>query len=100
MSIIDLYDILTDKNKLKQLMSKLKRKRYGKMINNSAPLKNIYDDFEAWDQKLNHIKSILNMLCIPYHHSDNMSIIDLYNILMDKNKMKEIMSKLNNKAFW
>lgn len=42
---------------------------------------------------------VMNILEIPHGH-ETMMIKDLYDILMDEEKLRVLVSKLRNKAFW
>jgi len=42
---------------------------------------------------------LCKMLDIP-HSLNNIYIVDLYDILMDEEKLRVLVSKLRNKAFW
>ena len=50
-------------------------------------------------EKFEKVKIFLAKLNIPFYDS-KINIMDLYNILNDPEKAKEIFTKLNNKAFW
>ena len=50
-------------------------------------------------EKFEKVKIFLAKLNIPFYDS-KINIMDLYNILNDPEKAKELFAKLNNKAFW
>ena len=55
--------------------------------------------------KIKKAQALFDFLEIPYHKSiivdqDHMSVLDLYDILMDEEKLRVLVSKLRNKAFW
>lgn len=63
------------------------------------------DENEDLNEHLNKIHHLFDFLEIPYHNSiitgsDHMSVFDLYDILMDEEKLRVLVSKLRNKAFW
>lgn len=62
------------------------------------------EDFHIRVKKIKVAHRLLDFLDIPYANTydgnDHMSVLDLYNILMDEKKLQAIVSKLNLKAFW
>lgn len=56
-------------------------------------------------EKLKRARKLLDFLEIPYFitpitQNEGMSILDLYDILMDEKKLQAIVSKLKMKVFW
>lgn len=56
-------------------------------------------------QNLDKAKDMMDFLGIPQHgdawsHWTEVYAVDLYDILMDDEKLKNLVSKLRNKAFW
>jgi hypothetical protein len=54
---------------------------------------------EAFDQ-IDRVQPVMDFLKIPIDVVGCVNTVDLYNILMDEEKLKTIVSKLRNKAFW
>lgn len=56
----------------------------------------------AETKRFSKIKDVMKMLEIPYYVNgeDSVRITDLYDILMDDDKFKKIISKLKMKEFW
>lgn len=51
-------------------------------------------------EKAEAAHKLMELLEIPCKDISSISIIDLYDILMDDKKLKIIVSKLHNKVFW
>jgi hypothetical protein len=45
-------------------------------------------------------KQAMNILKIPLHQNAYIDPVELYDIFTDENKLKVLISKLRNKAFW
>lgn len=47
-----------------------------------------------------HTPILNNLGAGKYHYTSSVKVGDLYDILMDEEKLKILISKLKNKAFW
>jgi hypothetical protein len=58
-------------------------------------------DIEAAKEKRRKMAAIAENLKLPTHGGDSSIYMeDLWEILSDEKKLKEFLSRLNNKAFW
>lgn len=74
------------------------------------PIYGLYEDCDECNNKAIRVRSMLGTLGIPYYNSTNqdgspspnikISGQALYDILMDEEKLRVLISKLRNKAFW
>jgi hypothetical protein len=51
-------------------------------------------------EKIEKAKKLMVFLEIPIDYSNSVSIDKLYDIIMDEEKLKKLVSKLKLKAFW
>lgn len=60
------------------------------------------DRFEARAEQFRYARKLMSHLNIKYGYteSDAIDIVSLYNILMDEDKLNELVKKLKMKAFW
>lgn len=71
----------------------------------NVPPLNTADEIQAWHDKLNKAEKLIELLEIPSYKEPfgawvSVYAHDLYDILMDEEKLKELVSKLKLKAFW
>jgi hypothetical protein len=56
--------------------------------------------FESWMEASDKASELVKFLEIPLEDYNYINKVDLYNIIMDDEKCKKLISKLKNKAFW
>ncbi len=66
----------------------------------TGTVKDVQQNLLDLKNKSDAAKKLLNLLEIPYDALGMVDHIDLYEIFMDEKKFKDIIAKLNNKAFW
>jgi hypothetical protein len=71
---------------------------YQNEINEMA--KNVGQSLKDNFDKLSRAQELMELLEIPVRTVGLVSTIELYDIFMDDEKLKTLVSKLHNKAFW
>lgn len=71
----------------------------------SIPPLNTPEERQAWRDKLEKARQLVEVLEIPcrpepFGNWITVHAHDLYDVLMDEEKLKVLVSKLRNKAFW
>jgi len=83
---------------VKEMNSFDDEKEYQHEIDEQAKL--VGDAIRQNLEKAEAAHKLMELLEIPCKDISSISIIDLYDILMDDKKLKIIVSKLHNKVFW